>query len=213
MMKGLLTKEIIVLLKNSKMQLCLVAVFVIVGVLSKSPMYIMLSPLLLPMLAKQGLAIDETSKWDKYSVCLPVDRKNIVTSKYILVAITSIAALVVTAAAIAVFNLMDKGSSGVMDGMPIYLSLAVAEALILPSFSLPFDFKFGAVKARVMYLICGAVIAGLTGALLAKSDSSDILAKLSSKPSTLLLISIAVSVAAFIASLLISSKIYEAKEI
>lgn len=211
-MKGLLTKEIIVLLKNSKMQLGFVAVFVVFGICSKNPMLIMFAPLLLPMLAKQGLAIDEVCKWDKYSVCFPVDKKKIVSSKYIIILIVSIVAFIITAAAIMVYNIINKESGGPMSGLAVYLAVAVAEAFILPSVSLPLDFKFGSSKGRVFYFIFTGLIAGLVSSLMVKTDNSNLIAKFSA-PATLAAVSISVSAVLFIASWLISSKIYESKEI
>ena len=127
----------------------------------KNIMYIMFVPLLLPMMAKQGLAIDEVSKWDKYSACLPVDRKKIVSSKYLLIFFISITAFIITAISIVILKNFKPDSENPIGRITPYLAAAVAESLILPSLSIPFDLKFGTAKGKVMYFIVTAFAAAL----------------------------------------------------
>lgn len=212
MMKGLLTKEFIVFLKTSRTQIYIILMFIILGIMMKNIMYIMFVPLLLPMMAKQGLAVDEISKWDKYSACFPVDRKKIVSSKYLLIFFISIAAFIITAISIVILKNFKPDPENPIGRIAPYLAAAVAESLILPSLSLPFDFKFGTSKGKVMYFIATAFAAALLSATTMLPDKQSILSKISN-PSLIITLAFCISAAVFIVSWLISTKIYEAKEI
>ncbi|MBQ1519828.1 MAG: ABC-2 transporter permease [Ruminococcus sp.] len=212
MMKGLLTKEFIVFLKTARTQIFIILMFIILGILMKNTMYIMFVPLLLPMIAKQGLTVDEISKWDKYSACFPVDRKKIVTSKYLLIFIISIAAFIITAISLLVIKNIKPDPENPVGRITPYLAAAAAESLILPSLSLPFDFKFGTAKGKVMYFIVTAFAAALLSATTMLPDKQSILSKISN-PSLIITLAFCISAVVFIVSWLISTKIYEAKEI
>lgn len=212
MMKGLLTKEFIVFLKTARTQIFIILMFIILGILMKNIMYIMFVPLLLPMIAKQGLAVDEISKWDKYSDCFPVDRKKIVTSKYLLIFIISIAAFIITAISLLVIKNIKPDPENPVGRITPYLAAAAAESLILPSLSLPFDFKFGTAKGKVMYFIVTAFAAALLSAATMLPDKQSILSKISD-PTLIITLAFCISAVVFIVSWLISTKIYEAKEI
>ena len=212
MMKGLLTKEFIVFLKTARTQIFIILMFIILGILMKNIMYIMFVPLLLPMIAKQGLTVDEISKWDKYSACFPVDRKKIVTSKYLLIFIISIAAFIITAISLLVIKNIKPDPENPVGRITPYLAAAAAESLILPSLSLPFDFKFGTAKGKVMYFIVTAFAAALLSATTMLPDKQSILSKIRN-PSLIITLAFCISAVVFIVSWLISTKIYEAKEI
>lgn len=213
MMKGLITKELLVLFRTNRIQLIIILMFVILGVFLKNPVYIMFVPLLLPMITKQVLAIDENSKWDRYSTCFPVDRKKIVASKYLVIIISAVISVILVAIS---FTLMNFIKTDVLDNsdidLKLYLGMAVAESFILPSLSYPFDFKFGTVKGRLAYYIVIAIGVTSLSASMINKESSALISKLDA-PSTIALICIVASAAIFIVSWIISSKAYESREI
>lgn len=212
MMKGLLTKELLVLLRNNRTQLIIILMFIILGVFLKNPVYVMFVPLLLPMLTKQVLAVDETSKWDRYSACFPVDRKKIVASKYLVILISAVLAIALTALSFTLMKYIKTDTENPVTDLTPYLGIAVAESFILPSLAYPFDFKFGTAKGRIMYYLVTAVgVAAMSASLMGDAKTS-LLSKISN-PSTLTLICVSVSAVAFIISWFISTKAYESREI
>jgi ABC-type transport system involved in multi-copper enzyme maturation permease subunit len=212
MMKGLLTKELLVLLRNNRTQLIIILMFIILGVFLKNPVYVMFVPLLLPMLTKQVLAVDETSKWDRYSACFPVDRKKIVASKYLVILISAVLAIALTALSFTLMKYIKTDTENPVTDLTPYLGIAVAESFILPSLAYPFDFKFGTAKGRIMYYLVTAVgVAAMSASLMGDAKTS-LLSKISN-PSTLALIFVSVSAVAFIISWFISTKAYESREI
>ena len=211
MMKGLITKEIIVLIKNNKMQFLCLLMFMVLGVLMKSPAYIMFIPFLFPMLVKQGLTVDEMSKWDKYSVCFPVGRKEIVTSKYIVVLLAAVISSAMALVSFILINIINNDKVLSWNDIVVYLAAASSVSIILPAFMYPFDFKYGTAKGRLVYFILtGIAVAGLSSAFM-RADVTSFLSRLS-QPIIIAAI-FAAALIIFIASWLISSKIYEAREI
>ncbi|MBO7474775.1 MAG: ABC-2 transporter permease [Ruminococcus sp.] len=211
MMKGLITKEILVLIKNNKMQFLCLLMFVVLGVFMKSAAYIMFIPFLIPMLVKQGLTVDEMSKWDKYSACFPVDRKKIVTSKYIVVLLSAVLSSAMALAAFILINIVNKDKVLSLSDIAVYLTAASSISIVLPAFMYPFDFKYGTAKGRVVYFILtGIAVAGLSSAFMG-ADVTSFLSKLT-QPLVIAVI-FAAALTIFIVSWFISAKIYEAREI
>lgn len=211
MMKGLITKEILVLIKNNKMQFLCLLMFVVLGVFLKSAAYIMFIPFLIPMLVKQGLTVDEMSKWDKYSACFPVDRKKIVTSKYIVVLLSAVLSSAMALAAFILINIVNKDKVLSLSDIAVYLTAASSISIVLPAFMYPFDFKYGTAKGRVVYFILtGIAVAGLSSAFMG-ADVTSFLSKLT-QPLVIAVI-FAAALTIFIVSWFISAKIYEAREI
>ena len=211
MMKGLITKEIIVLIKNNKMQFLCLLMFVVLGVFLKSPAYIMFIPFLFPMLVKQGLTVDEMSKWDKYSACFPVDRKKIVSSKYIVVIFAAVISSVMALASFLLINIINKDKVLSLNDIAVYLTVASSISIILPAFMYPFDFKYGTAKGRIVYFILtGIAVAGLSSVLM----GSDVAAFISKLTQPILIAAIfAAALILFTVSWFISAKIYETREI
>ena len=207
MLKGLLEKELIVLIKNNKMQLLFILMFVILGVFLKNAMYIVMIPVLIPMQIKQGISWDELSKWDKYTCCLPVEKKTVVSAKYIMILLSAVFSVVLVTAAFLLMRLFGGASESLVP----YFGLAFGESLLLPALMLPFDFKFGSTKGRMVYFILTGVIICVGGSI-ALTQGSEMLTKLSD-PSAIMLIFAAVSAVLFGVSWVLSAKIYEAREI
>ena len=211
MMKGLITKEILVLIKNNKMQFLCLLMFVVLGVFMKSAAYIMFIPFLIPMLVKQGLTVDEMSKWDKYSACFPVDRKKIVTSKYIVVLLSAVLSSAMALAAFILINIVNKDKVLSLSDIAVYLTAASSISIVLPAFMYPFDFKYGTAKGRLVYFILtGIAVAGLSSAFMG-ADVTSFLSKLT-QPLVIAVI-FAAALTIFIVSWFVSAKIYEAREI
>ena len=211
MMKGLITKEFLVLIKNNKLQLFCILLMAVFGVVMKSAVYIMFIPLLFPMLVNQVLTVDETSRWDKYSACFPVNKKDIVSSKYIVALMASLLSVVLSLAAFIAINIINKENTVSMNDMVGYLTAAASASIILPSIMYPFDFKFGTAKGRLVYFtVIGVAIAGLT-AFFMKKDMTPYLSRIT-QPVFIAAI-IAAALIIFIVSWFISANIYEAREI
>jgi len=94
-MKGLIIKDILNLKKNLNTLLVLVIFYAFLGYRSGDPsMLIAMIVLLLTMMSITSISYDDLAKWDKYALAMPISRKNIVLSKYILAVLLSISGVV-----------------------------------------------------------------------------------------------------------------------
>ncbi|WP_019679189.1 ABC-2 transporter permease [Ruminococcus flavefaciens] len=211
MIKGLIAKEILVLVKNNKIQFLCLLMFMVLGVFMGSPAYIMFIPFLFPMILKQGLTVDENSKWDKYSACFPVDRKTIVSSKYIVMLFGSLLASVMALVSFILINLVNKDKALSVNDILVYLAASTSVSLIIPSLMYPFDFKYGTAKGRLIYfIITGIAVAGLSSAFV----GADVISVISRFTQPLIIASVfTAAMVVFIVSWFISARIYEAREI
>lgn len=152
------------------------------------------------------IMFDEKDHWDLYSFTLPYSRRQLVTEKYIICLLWVIFNTVVVTAAFAVKGMIDS-DFGMSESLIVPL-VASMIGLVFPSFALPFVFKFGAEKGRIVYLVFMALIGGSIGFLGAfdMPPSPDVPQYLA------FAIMVAASVIIFLASMFISVKIYQNKQ-
>ena len=84
-MKGLLMKDLLNLKQTIRVWALLLALFIVIGFAQQSPVYIssMLTVMVL-LLPVNALAYDENCKWDAYALTMPVTRRDLALSKYLL---------------------------------------------------------------------------------------------------------------------------------
>ncbi len=208
-MKGLLLKDFYVTMQSCKMYFIVVFMFVLMsfllnGSFSDGYMFLMLPVIMFGALPISLLGFDEKFKWTKYSKALPYSPAQIVSAKYlfgfifqVLMALVVLLALMIRVEIIGGETLSQ--SAGVL-GRVFTLSL------IIPAVGLPFCFKFGTERGRVIYM--GLVF----GAGLAFSVSFDKLAGIISSKN-FVLIMIAAVAALYVLSLLLSIALYKGREI
>ena len=106
---------------------------------------------------------DEFNKWDSYCNSLPLSRKEIVKSKYILFNATSLIVLILGILASFIipsfienttFESLFASIIGVAFGICLVISLLI-----------PFYYKFGSSKGRIMLFLCIVILALLIGAI------------------------------------------------
>ena len=103
----------------------------------------------LGMLTFTGITYDKMYGWDKLALTMPVSRSGIVLSKYIMSALVSASALIVSS----VIGIVIKQFVPVEEGMSDILMVAVVlfgALLLIYAVILPIIYKFGVEKARIM---------------------------------------------------------------
>lgn len=211
-MKGLVVKEFILLYKNFMFQILAFLLIGIIGVLSDRVSFILYIPLIMSILSVSGMALDETSKWTKYSMSLPADKKDIVTSKYIVSLFCSLISTVLVMICIIANMIIYKDFS--LDRI-LYITFgAFVLSNVFPAVLFPFYFKFGAAKGRIIYLLTIGLICGCVSVIITSgSDLLDILVKLTSNTTLLISLTIAALIVITIISWVISSAVYIKKEL
>lgn len=160
-MKGLLLKDFY-MLKNLRAFILFMVIFLIVSAFSSENMFMLFYPCVLAgIIPVSLLGYDERSKWDKYSLALPYTREQIVSAKYLMGLFIQLTVLVFAGVAQIFYMKNNGGFNG--QGFLILFSTLSALSFFTSSISLPFMFKWGVEKGRMVYYImiglaCGSSI-------------------------------------------------------
>ena len=151
-MKGLLLKDYYLI--KSVLYIILV-VFAIVGIgmsfLASTWVLAVLATVMLGMISVTTINMDKNSGWRKVSVVLPVSRKAVLDSKYILYLLLSgtglLSGIVLSIAVSACRGEFDSHS------MLLFISISIAMALFSGSMTIPFTFLFSEEKSMLGLII------------------------------------------------------------
>lgn len=163
-MKGLLYKDFCVLKKQVKILIVFVVFYAIWSVLAQIPsmmgtMVIILS-IMLPI---SSMSYDETGQWYRYAFSLPVSRRTLVLSKYMLGFLTALAGLLVCAIGNLVILSLTNWENALESWITIGACLEVG--VIFLSVLIPVLFKFGVEKGRFLIVAIALVPSMLIGLL------------------------------------------------
>jgi len=151
-MKGLLIKDLYTLAKQLKIFILMIIVFSFMPQFSASGFAVIYSA----MLPISALAYDERSKWNYLAVMMPYSAKDVVICKYLLGYIMLFAAALLSAAAQICFSMLGKAP--VSAETFIQLLLIVCIAVIFQAVNLPFMFKMGVEKGRLVFFALIAIL-------------------------------------------------------
>lgn len=156
-MKGLILKDLINLSKYTKTVLLVMLFFVVMGSLNSNTGFLSgVIIIYLSMLSVTSFSYDYTAKWDTYALSMPVTRKNIVISKYILSLLLALTGFIVSTAAGFCVCAVKRTEIIVTEQILtpyIILIIGIAAICIL----LPLIYKFGVEKSRIMAIVVFAL--------------------------------------------------------
>ena len=164
-MKGLLLKDGYQTVSQMKTMYLTVAVVLVVWIFSTSDSYafpISYAAIFLGVLPVNLLGYDQNSGWVEYSLTLPVSKKVLVAEKYLVGLLCAAASVVIGGLFVVVLSLR-KGAA--LDRTALFfVGNGVNTILLMNGISLPLMYRFGAEKARMIYILTfagfGALIAG-----------------------------------------------------
>ncbi|MDY4953483.1 MAG: ABC-2 transporter permease [Candidatus Onthomonas sp.] len=152
-MKGLLLKDLYTLGKQMKLFLLFILIFAITPGLSLSAFAVMYASML-PMTA---LAYDERSKWNILASMMPYSATELVLSKYLLGYLMAICAALCSLVAQLVISFFRH--TPVDQDALLTLPIFVCIAFLFLAISLPFLFKLGVERGRLIFLVLLAALA------------------------------------------------------
>ena len=160
-MKGLLLKDLTMMLKYGRITLLACLLFSVAGCFGEPNLFFMLYPVVIGSVMAQSLiAYDERSGWDSYCDALPVTRAQVVTGKY-LIALIVFAVFFILGVTGQLISSVRGGGQSILS----VIALLAAGGLIIPAVLLPFSFRFGTEKGRVVYLVTVGLALGSVAAL------------------------------------------------
>lgn len=200
-MKGLLIKDWKTLLKQMRVMLAIVVVLACFPGTNMAA-FALFYAAMLPITA---LAYDERAKWDELAAMMPYTAKSIVGSKYVL-GLT----LVLPVLALSMLSRLLVHSTPIVTEEPMSLLITAELSLILMAIDLPFMFRFGVEKGRLIYILltCAFVLTGVTYVGKLADAVNDIETAM---VTTVPLLLLAAAVIALFISYLISVRVYRAR--
>ncbi|MDD2483961.1 MAG: ABC-2 transporter permease [Eubacteriales bacterium] len=204
-MKGLLIKDLINLKKQGMIIGVLIVFYAVLGFWTHdSSMMGAVMAVLAAMMPITSMAYDEKAKWDKYALSMPVSRRDIVLGKYLLGILFSAVVFIVNIA----FNLIVNNGESLKE-IALLSGALSGLALVYMALVMPVLFRFGVEKGRLLMMM---LLFGATGLIVYFSTNSE------SLPSAQTLnlaakLSPSIVIAVLLTSFLLSSKIYEKREL
>jgi len=147
-MKGLILKDLLNLRKQARIILLFVGFYFVLGIINQNgDSFGGVVALLFAMLSVTAMAYDERAGWDKYALTMPVSRRDLVVSKYLLGVLLSSAGFLLNL----IFQL-GFAKAALVDGLLVSLALFGVGIFFL-SLMLPINFKWGVEKGRILMMI------------------------------------------------------------
>ncbi len=151
-MKGLISKDLYVVFKLCRAFILLDIIFLAVALLADyNPFYFVYPCILSGMIPITLISYDERESWDKYALTMPFTRAQMVCSKYVIGIIFNAVTLAVYAAALMIKTV--NGESFNPGDYFSFIAVLFAASILVPTFSYPVIFKFGAEKGRIFYYV------------------------------------------------------------
>ena len=154
-MKSLILKDIYNIMHNMRSLALLLVLFIVLMVPQGGPSaYLITSCLLCSMMVMTTFSFDNTSKWEKYALVMPITKKDLVAAKFLVLLLFCIfgvvSGLVLGVAGGLLFKSFHLNSADDWL-MPLMVAAAgLAIGIFFGSLVIPLLFKFGAEKARML---------------------------------------------------------------
>jgi len=150
-MRGLLEKDIRLLMHSKQTFLCFIAIAIVLGVTQKNTFLLGYSTFLIAALLVSTLSYDELDHGFAFLFTLPIDRKMYVKEKYLLCIGGSIIAWFI-ALVLYFIVLTVSGSHSVFSEEMVKGLAFLPVAILFLSLLLPLQIKFGVEKSRLVVL-------------------------------------------------------------
>ncbi len=165
-MTGLILKDLLILRKTLRSYLFMLIVYVgiaFTGVWSADIVGVLLVVMVV-MLPMNVFAYDKQAKWDTYGLALPVGRTKTVAARYVCVLLLCLLSVGLTA----ILGVMLYAAGRVEEPVEFLVSCSVMGlmSVLVNAIMLPFLYKFGPERARMMFFgIMGGIVLLVVAAL------------------------------------------------
>lgn len=164
-MKSLILKDLYNISHNSKAMILILIIMGAFFIPMSGPVgYVAISTMLCSMMVVTTFSFDDTVKWNRYALVMPVTRKDVVISKYIVLLLFSLCGLVI--GIIVAFG-AETFTNNIIALETLFSGIvSLGVALIFGSIIIPLLFKYGAEKARMLMILCFLIPAGIVYAIM-----------------------------------------------
>ena len=205
-MEGLILKDLLNLRSTFKMLGAMIVFFAVAFLREGNSFVFGIIILMFAMMVVTTISCDDLAKWDAYALTMPVTRKEMVLSKYlVMVLLNTLGAVLSLIIGIVGSFLMNQSFDL---EILVIVGLVYLIAFIFGSLIIPLIYKFGTEKARLMLFLCALI----PTALFLLLEQFNVPLPTTGNPWIYLILLVACSVIGVILSYLISLKIYTKKE-
>ncbi|WKY43838.1 ABC-2 transporter permease [Eubacteriaceae bacterium ES2] len=213
-MKGLMIKDFINLQTTLKRLLPIMALWMVIFLPNGNATFFGVLIMMMTMMVVTTISYDDLAKWDSYALTMPVSRKEVVTSKYVVMLLLDGLGVAMALIVGLIGVMILKNSS--WEEMLAVLVIIASIGLIAGSTMLPLIYYFGTEKARIIIILVAMVPTGLVLLLsgMLSEQQWQWLTNIGADISlSMIIIGLAVFSAFYVAcSYMISKRIYEKKE-
>ena len=151
-MLGLLVKDLMNLKQVAKQFLLIMVLYSVIFIPSGGSGFAGMIVMLSSILILTAIGYDDKARWDKYALSMPLTRRDLVVSKYLLLLLLNIAGAVMSLLILGIVSAVrhtvdfagELGSVGVIAGL----------MMVMFSILMPLLFKYGVEKARMLMIVC-----------------------------------------------------------
>ncbi|MDO4581014.1 MAG: ABC-2 transporter permease [Bacillota bacterium] len=207
-MKGLLLKDFYNLQKYCKTIALIFVVWCVIFLPDGSVDFLTgLISVLCVMMTVSSFSYDEAAKWERYALTMPLGRSQLVRSKYVLGLILALLGVALSALIGVIGRLLISDFSG--DILPS-LAVNLGVGLFYAAAVLPFIFKFGAERARLVMILVFLIPFALLMALQYSGFEPAISPTLS--PAVIAIAALLLIAALYVISYMLSCRIFAKRE-
>lgn len=210
-MKGLIKKDFLLLKGNLTYFLIVTIVFSVFTLTGFAFNILFILPFITIMLFISTFNWDDFNNWNAYAITLPIERKNIVKSKYISAMIILLISITLGIIISFLTTIISKNNFNMMNILSDILGTALGLMLVLAIW-LPCIYQFGVEKGRIMLFISVFSITILASIASKFIDFTTITNIINSLDNIWMIIIPILAIATLIISYFISKKIFLKKE-
>ena len=175
-MKGLILKDLYNAMTQGKALLFMVVIFGVCFANAAEGTLIIMCTIYAAVLVINNMALDEMCAWETFALTMPVTRRQLALSKYVISVIYAFGGTLLGAIMTVVLRVAGFGGGGAPLGSILVITgVGMAISALFIAVLIPVNFKFGIQKGRFVLLSIAALIGG-GGVLLSGSRGTRIMA-------------------------------------
>ena len=174
-MIGLLKKDLYLSYRTNVIWSLFMLCYTGIGVFTENVFFLSFCMMVPVLLINSAIASDEGCKWEPYALAMPVSRRDMVLSRYMIGVLNMSIIVALEVVMTLIGSLLGLTS---MDSL-LFLPVVLAVGFLIISFQMPAMTKYGATKGRMMSMLIIVLVMATTGALSALFSDVDAAAFLS----------------------------------
>lgn len=165
--QGLIIKDLLQLKNYKRTLIIFICIFIITSIMQEQTTNVLTIMMTLgfSMFSVASLSYDEMAKADKYILTLPLTRKEVILSKYILVIASTIIGAIIGIILTIIITLMIQKDFPHLQELIGLGSGSIFAMAILDGIQIPSIYQYGAEKGRIQIVIIMAILGAIIGGI------------------------------------------------